>query len=497
MGCATLIVLIAMNPIGVITGSSTTNDTTPTPTQPTQVTPTPTLKKCPPVHASFTTSILDYDPFQVTFIETNGTVPSHVRRRWDFGDGNSSTEERPVHTYASPPKPYTVTLTVWNACNESNTSTLQVYPDCNRIVPEIVAYPRIGTVPLRVSFTDTSPVIKDGYTWKWAFGDGEMIEITERTKRNVSHTYYKPGIYFASLTISNRCRQSQSAIISINAQVKGTISGRLWLDENVNETIDPGESNLSGWQIYLEHEEDGVWKPIQATLTDSDGRYQFSILDYGGVYRIREDLKPGFWITTGYGDRCNISESFALFESDMQFTKNFGHKKSEFKNFHDITLTSSGNATISKGSFIQWVQRGMNGYAIVNETRYELRNEDRCAIYFNEKSRNAHISLAGDIHADNLGNVSLVINGILLDNGFCHEIVSPMIERYHSDLDAIIETEKNSFCSLIWDRNYTTVDWKKELVIHDIIPQEVKRMNITLDMNSVFIHGRARAFEQQ
>ena len=40
---------------------------------------------------------------------------------WDFGDGTTSTEEDPVHIYASPGI-YTVTLTATNSCT-SETET--------------------------------------------------------------------------------------------------------------------------------------------------------------------------------------------------------------------------------------------------------------------------------------------------------------------------------------------------------------------------------------
>jgi len=44
---------------------------------------------------------------------------------WDFGDGNSSTEADPAHTFTSAGV-YTVTLTVTDAAGEENTDTIEI-----------------------------------------------------------------------------------------------------------------------------------------------------------------------------------------------------------------------------------------------------------------------------------------------------------------------------------------------------------------------------------
>jgi PKD repeat protein len=59
------------------------------------------------------------------------------------------------------------------------------------------AAPTSGTVPLSVTFTDTST---GGPTsWQWSFGDGS----SNSTAENPSHTYTSPGTYTVTLTASN------------------------------------------------------------------------------------------------------------------------------------------------------------------------------------------------------------------------------------------------------------------------------------------------------
>lgn len=66
------------------------------------------------------------DEFNVTFTNVSMDATSY---NWDFGDGNSSTDENPMHTYAEGGS-YEVTLTARNGSNsDSKTSTVGVMLD--------------------------------------------------------------------------------------------------------------------------------------------------------------------------------------------------------------------------------------------------------------------------------------------------------------------------------------------------------------------------------
>lgn len=57
-------------------------------------------------------------PFVVQFLNTSTDGNTYL---WDFGDGNTSTEVNPIHTYSVAAQ-YTVTLTVTNSCGTNTTS---------------------------------------------------------------------------------------------------------------------------------------------------------------------------------------------------------------------------------------------------------------------------------------------------------------------------------------------------------------------------------------
>jgi hypothetical protein len=75
---------------------------------------------------------VSWDGLTATFTNTSQHAFSYL---WDFGDGATSTEENPVHTYADSEE-YTVTLTA-NYCDHSNTTTVTEIPT----IKEWTVYP--------------------------------------------------------------------------------------------------------------------------------------------------------------------------------------------------------------------------------------------------------------------------------------------------------------------------------------------------------------------
>ena len=135
-------------------------------------------------------------PLAVLFTDNSTNTPTSWN--WSFGDGNYSTLQNPVHTYA-----FTGTFTVsLNATNSagSNISTRSNYITVtSSIIPPAASFigtPTTGTVPLTVQFTDTSN--GSPMSWNWSFGDGNYS-----TLQNPSHTYFATGTYTVSLNAAN------------------------------------------------------------------------------------------------------------------------------------------------------------------------------------------------------------------------------------------------------------------------------------------------------
>lgn len=119
---------------------------------------------------------------------------------WDFGDGNTSTEQNPTHTYAAPGT-YNACLTI-TAHNPNCTETychhvVAVHPPAAVCHAAFVAH-QPDLAQATIDFTDQSSSDGTIGSWVWDFGDGNTS-----TEQNPSHTYAEPGTYLVCLTITD------------------------------------------------------------------------------------------------------------------------------------------------------------------------------------------------------------------------------------------------------------------------------------------------------
>jgi gliding motility-associated-like protein len=125
---------------------------------------------------------------------TTGTINAWA---WDFGDGNTSTQQNPLHNYTGP-SPFNVTLTVTSAsgCTDVKTQTLTtVYAE-----PQpAFAFPAEVCLGSPATFTDQSVAPNNTVAqWLWDFGDGNTS-----TAQNPSHTYATAGTYTVTLRVTS------------------------------------------------------------------------------------------------------------------------------------------------------------------------------------------------------------------------------------------------------------------------------------------------------
>ena len=148
--------------------------------------------------AEFKTDVIGgFVPLTVTFTDLSTGSPASWK--WEFGDGEISSEQNPIHEYDIAGE-FTVRLTVTNANGSDSEEKIGLISadapgDC---AANFNADPIAGSAPLQVQFTDISTGSPTG--WLWDFGDENV-----NTKQNPIHIYQTAGIFSVTLTIRGTC----------------------------------------------------------------------------------------------------------------------------------------------------------------------------------------------------------------------------------------------------------------------------------------------------
>lgn len=136
-------------------------------------------------------------PLEVRFENQSRNAKTYL---WDFGDGSTSTEADPVHSYSQAGY-FDVWLTVANDIGKDEKVRAKYikasHPD--EPIANFAAIPRDGPAPLDVTFEDRSSGKVE--EWQWEFGDLRSGESNRSRERNPSHLYRTPGHYTVRLEV--------------------------------------------------------------------------------------------------------------------------------------------------------------------------------------------------------------------------------------------------------------------------------------------------------
>lgn len=148
--------------------------------------------------ADFTHEVLENEILTVQFTDLSQGIANQWL--WDFGDGNFSELQNPIHIYADTGS-YNVQLIIFHSdslayCSDSISKIISVdvaMPDC---LANFTMHPDSGVnVPFLYHFHDASENSPE--TWLWDFGDGHTS-----TDKNPTHQYEAGGTYEVSLTVT-------------------------------------------------------------------------------------------------------------------------------------------------------------------------------------------------------------------------------------------------------------------------------------------------------
>ncbi len=133
----------------------------------------------------------------ISFIDESVGYISY--RKWEFGDGEISHQENPVHVYNSP-NTYSVTLTVQDSYGFMSTTTKQIQVK-NEWPPFAIATPKYYQgYDFTIQFTGDQSFDPDGeiISYHWDFKDGTTSSLV-----NPNHTFKSEGTYIVEFTIKD------------------------------------------------------------------------------------------------------------------------------------------------------------------------------------------------------------------------------------------------------------------------------------------------------
>ena len=167
-------------------------------------------------------------PLPVTFTDLStpgsGTITSWL---WDFGDGNTSTQQNPVHTFSAAGN-YTILLVVTNSNGCAKSFTRPNYVSISSGVDAIFtnSMPSSCSAPQTITFQNQSTGTGT-LSYQWLFGDGGSS-----TQANPLHTYATAGNYTVRLVVTNSTGCTDTAIHT-NSIVIGSVSADFTFPANI------------------------------------------------------------------------------------------------------------------------------------------------------------------------------------------------------------------------------------------------------------------------
>ena len=261
----------------------------------------------PGIEAGFTVSENSgCHPLEITIFNNTDGATASTPYKWNYGDGNTSTNNAPEHTHVF--KNFDHENEVVNSikllaktehgCVDSSFTEITVYP-----VPKALysVDEHTGCSPHTVEFIDGS--IGGNNTYNWSFGDGE----TSAVQGDVSHEYLQPadagvGIFMSELEITNNygCSDIFNKAITVYPHIEANFTGVL---EGCHPLTVEFENLSDGVDSYQWSFDDGNYsnkpEPVNEFLNTS--------------HTDLKDFDVELWVTSQYGCEDNISKTVTVY----------------------------------------------------------------------------------------------------------------------------------------------------------------------------------------
>ncbi|MEJ1222371.1 PKD domain-containing protein [Sediminicola sp. 1XM1-17] len=176
----------------------------------------------PPLAVIGASTISGDAPLTVNFTGSNSTDDNFdgtgtLNYSWTFGDGNTSTESNPTHTFNGIGI-FNVDLVVTDGGGLTNLSSLSITvndPLVNQSPTAVATGTPNGTTPFQIDFSSTGSDDPDGNVvgYAWDFGDG----VGTSSEENPTYTYAAAGFFTVTLVVTDNDGDTGSTSIQVEA----------------------------------------------------------------------------------------------------------------------------------------------------------------------------------------------------------------------------------------------------------------------------------------
>lgn len=319
---------------------------------------------------------------------------------WTFGDGTTSTQQHPFHSYPSAGV-YQVCLTITaaNNCTSTWCNTIQVdsFYNCTNTF----TYQTSGNTILFNGVHVGAPNVY----YQWYFGDG-----TTGYGQQITHTYTVPGTYYVTLMSYDTvgCTAYSNQIIVVSGGVFNQIYGQVFTGNF---------PQLQGYVLLFSNSINASQNSyFDVSQIDSNGVYVFSQVPNGSYYILAVPFNVGGYLPTYYGDVIDWATATVITVPPST-------------NPYNINLVSATGSQVSGTGAI-------NG--IVNSNSIALNTFSNMKILLYDENQNP-ITYTG------IQN----INSFSFQNlGFKTYYINPQLPGYESELTRVSLTDQNSIINL-------------------------------------------------
>ncbi len=148
---------------------------------------------------------------------------------WLFGDGTTSNDIAPTHTYANAGNYEVCLVAEWQNCFDSTCTYIAVGNDpCANLNAGFSA----NTTPSGTVFSNGTTGTGFQSIWSWTFGDGATSDNPQPI-----HTYAEPGIYYTCLTVISLYQYEGQVVTCVDSICIDVIIEEPWVCDDVEACI--------------------------------------------------------------------------------------------------------------------------------------------------------------------------------------------------------------------------------------------------------------------